>query len=358
MVHKNLKDGLEQLGHTVILTSNGDYWKKIPGSDLPMTPNVSISNQKMRAVYDRFLQPYHIILYYFRLCVKHRFDVIHIMSADLFDYRHRKRIYRFFRFLSHNRLYVTIPGADCYLYKAWKYGMFRYASFDDNPEQYQRFDESNARSVTENEAYRYTIEHARILIPVNPYETEIPFIAFQSLRKLIPLPINTDSIKYADNTVNGKIIIYHGVSYPGNKGSDYILEAFDIIKEKYGNSVEIVTTHQLPYDEFIEKLKECNIYVDQCKSYNYGMSAIISMAMGKIVLSGNAPEIQASFNGHLCPIINITPDARQIASELDKLICAKETFKIIGLAGRTFVEEYHNCREIAKMYIKEWSKNR
>ena len=29
-VHHTLKQGLEQLGHTVVIASNGDYWKNYP----------------------------------------------------------------------------------------------------------------------------------------------------------------------------------------------------------------------------------------------------------------------------------------------------------------------------------------
>lgn len=364
MVHKNLKDGLEQLGHTVVLASDGDYWKKLPGFDLPMTPKLGIKvnfhTRIGRAVYNRLsiflLEPWYVMWSYFRLCHKHKFDVIHIMSADLFDYRYRKRIYRFLLSLSHNNLYVAIPGEDCYIFEAWRKGVFKYFTFDDDQSAIRRFDESNRRSVIENEAYRYTIERAKALIPVNPYELEIPFQQCRNLRRAIPLPINVGSFKYSGNTVNDRIVIYHGISYALKKGSNYILDALEIIKSKYGIYVEIVTSEQISYEEFIEKLYKCHIYIDQCKSYSYGMSAVIAMAMGKVVMSGKEPEILPSLEGHDCPVINIIPDAIQIVSELEKLIADKDQLVDIGRRGRKFVEDLHECKLVANRYLAEWGR--
>jgi len=361
MVHKNLKDGLEQLGHTVVLTSDGDGWKKLPGSDLPMTPksrcNLEFRTRLFRIVYHRvirFFESFLIIRYYQKLCRENEFDVIHAMSADLFDFGNRKRIYRCLLRLSHNQLFVSIPGDDCYIYEAWKRGVFRYTCFDDNPAKIRHFSGTTLRSVLENRGYRYTIERAKALIPLNPYETEIPFEGLKNLRKVIPLPLNVSSVPYSENVVKDKIIIYHGVGYVENKGSNYILEALDRIKEQYGDRVEIVTTNQIPYENFLEKLRNCHIYMDQCKSYAYGMSAVIAMAMGKAVMSGNEPEILPSFEGHDCPVINIIPNTDQIVCELEKLISSTKQLLDLGKRGRKFVEELHDCKTVAKRYLDEW----
>ena len=314
MVHKNLKDGLEALGHTVVLLSDGDYWKNLPGRDMALTPEFINHgrNRLERAFENRVLKPLHFYRYYQQIFRSKEFDVVQAMSADLFFFMHRKRIYRYLLHKTKNNLFVLIPGNDCYTYEAWKQGKFKYFSFDDNPDCIHRFETGKYASM-ENDAYRYTVTRAKALIPVCPYEYEVPYQGFPNVRPFIQFPLKASDFKYSENlAVNGKIVIYHGISFYDNKGSKYITEAMAEIQKKYPDKVECVLTERIAYNEFLKKLQQCNIYVDACKTYIYGMAATIGMAMGKVILSGKAPEAVERIGRTDCPVINILPDKEQI----------------------------------------------
>lgn len=349
-VHKNLKEGLLELGLDVKLASNGDWWKKIPGRDFPLTiegiGNKLVINRYMRKYY-REIQPLLNSKFY-------GYDVVQAMTADLFDMKIRMKMYK--RIFERNKdVFCLLPGDDYYTYRAWKAGKFRYSSFDDNDERIHIMTgDANAQKLKE-EAYDYMLEHSKGIIPINPYELEMPYYGMKNLRRYIPFPINIHKISYQSNVVNnGKIVIYHSITRPRDKGSDYIARAMEYIQNKYPNDVECIIRGMVPYREWLELMKKANVIVDQCKSYSYGMTAALAMASGKVVLSGLEPETLTSIQTPGCPIYNIVPNTDQIVSVLENMIENKNNIESIGYRGRRFVETEHDYIKVAKMYLEEW----
>lgn len=359
MLHKNLKEGLERLGHKVYLLSDGDGWKKLPGSNARLIPDIKPlgKSRLLRSFYYRIQRPVTILKYYHDVFKNAHYDIVQVISADLFFFGERKKIYRYILHKCKAGLFTVLPGDDGYVYDTWKQGKYRYMSFDDNPAKVRRFDRISKSSRIEDDAYRYTINHSKALVPVCPYEGEIPYEGLENLRGYIPLPIDADSFRYGENTVkNGKIVIYHGINHDGNKGTSYILEAMEEIQKKYPDKVECVCTEQIAWDEFLQKLKSCNIYLDQCKSYSYGMAALTAMALGKVIMSGKEPEVVNRIGREDCPVINIIPNKDQIVEELEKLVLNPQLINLLGKQGREFVEDYHDCEKVALQYLKEWSR--
>jgi glycosyltransferase involved in cell wall biosynthesis len=107
--------------------------------------------------------------------------------------------------------------------------------------------------------------------------------------------------------------------------------------------------------KYLKILEQANIIVDQALSYEYGMNAIYSMAMGKVVLSGNEPECQDEFNRSDIPVINIKPDVEDIYNKLEKLVLNKDEIIKIGKKSREFVEDFHSHIKVAQQYIDSWN---
>ena len=74
------------------------------------------------------------------------------------------------------------------------------------------------------------------------------------------------------------------------KGSDILERAAANIVTKYPDKVELFIAENLPYEVFLEELKKSDIILDQVYSYTPATTALLSMALGKTVVSGGEPE--------------------------------------------------------------------
>ena len=351
-VHKNLKEGLLKLGYDVKLASNGDWEKRIPGSDFPLT----IERKGNKFVNNRYTQKYYREIQPLLNRKFYGYDIVQVMSANLFDWKIRMHMYQ--KIIKRNKdVFCLLPGDDYYVYRAWKAGKFRYSSFDDNEEWVNSWiGDSQAHKMNE-EAYDYMLEHSKGIIPINPYELEMPYYGMNNLRRYIPFPINTKEVTYQPNILkNNKLVLYHSVTRPKDKGSEYIIKALNYVQDKYPNDVKCIVKDRVTYTEWLDIMCAANVIVDQCKSYSYGMTAALSMARGKIVLSGLEPETLPSIHTPDCPVYNIVPDAEQIIGVLENIIENKKHTEEIGYQGRLFVEKEHDYIKIAKMYLEEWDR--
>jgi glycosyltransferase involved in cell wall biosynthesis len=192
------------------------------------------------------------------------------------------------------------------------------------------------------------------IIPTN-YTYKLAYSKFPNLSPIIPLPINTDEIKpRSEYRMGERIRIMHGISRRGFKGSGLILKAMEIIGTKYPEQVECIVINKLPLDEYIVKLHEVDIVIDQAFSYEYAMNALYAMASGKVVLSGNEPEVQNSLGVNNIPVINILPNVDDIVEKLEVYIENPGLIIEDGKKSRMFVEKEHNYKIIAEKYISVW----
>lgn len=357
MVHRNLKAGLEKLGHEVTLASNGDGWKKLSGADIPLFPKIKTDWEWSRLSKFAWRQQCRIAMNYVKRTVKpDSYDVIQAISGRIFHLDNNGELFSCIVAENPN-LFCTLAGEDPFVLQAWKNGAFRKSPFDDNPELVSRFEDDTDKKKMLNEGYRRALRFSKGLIPIDPYENEIPYQAFPNLRSCITYPLDCESIRYEDNRIrNGKLVIYHGINRETDKGSAYICEAMRKLQEKYPNDVECIVTKRIPYDEYVAILQKCNVFVDQCKSYFYGMSGAIAMAQGKIVFSGREPEAVKITSAEECPVFSIMPETKQILSKFEELLDRKAEIRSLGLQGRKYVEKYHDSEKIAGMYLSEWSR--
>ena len=172
----------------------------------------------------------------------------------------------------------------------------------------------------------------------------------------IPLPVDTSKFEEKNN-IGVKIVIFHGIIRPKDKGTPYILDAMKRLQKKYPDEVECVAKGGMPLDEYLPLLNRTNILIDQVYADSVGMNGLYALAMGKVVLGGNEPENQKEFGECDCPIINIIPDADQIYAELEKLVKNPNLIKTLSVKSRVYVEKVHDAKTIAKKYIDSFKNN-
>lgn len=351
---KNLKLGFEKLGHHVVVFQEGDSWKKIDvgthSYNYSFCRNFRVLGREIpkswafRALrtYPQFLKDKSSYINYFDAALIINYEFIRLTyeyGIPRFSMTDIKRALH-----PHGKIYLTACGED---YAYIKYTpKFRYTPFThitSNPYLRKRL-----KAVWEQ-----VKDHITGVIPVM-YDYAEAYRALQyeesfSLMPTIPLPIYLDDIEVS-NIKSDKIVIFHGLNR-ASKGTSFILEALDLIKLKYADKVEVVVDGKLPLQEYIQLLRRTHIVIDQCYGYSYGMNALYSMAMGKVVLSGNEPECMIEFNQPQLPVINILPNTQDIVDKLEQLLSDPHSIDRIGKQSRVFVEQYHASTVVAQQYI-------
>lgn len=341
--HKNLKEGLIALGHEVVLVSHGDSWKQISNDISLQSPHKGLRGKLDR----KYVRPLKL------LSQMTGYDIIQFMNplqfSQSFDFNGKVISY----LIKHNKKsFLVAAGDDCFYFQFAP--KMRYSPLPTS----KQIDENNKPPVWEKKSMlRWNTKMAHMVDGIIPimYEYSQGYKPFSNLKPSIPIPMNISDIKYKNNEVKDKIVIFHGLNRPGFKGTAHIKKAMEIIQGRYPDKVETVITGNMPLDQYLTLLDRTNIIIDQTYSYSYGVNAVYSLAMGKVTLSGCEPECLREFNIQSSPIINILPDAEQIVAALEELVLNPDKIPQIGKASRKFAEDLHDYKKIAQQYVETWN---
>ena len=341
-LHHNLKHGLEQNGHKVTLVSNGDGDKEIH-------QDISL-NSKLPSILGKIhtkIMPYII----FKRLIG--YDIVQMINPFVFKYVFFSK-FLLKRIKKNNmKLFFLAAGSDSFYWinasKRLKYSPLKdHLKIDLN---------SSKHYYTSKKAFKYNKFVVSIVDGIIPmsYEYQQSYIEEGKLLNYIPFPIKTNIKRVFDNP-NNKIKIYHGylTRRMGFKGTHYILEAIDKLKDKYYKEIQFIITNDINQKEFLHNLNECDIYIDQTSGYSAGYSSLYALSLGKIVLGGSEKESLDLLGIKKSPIINILPDSKQIFKEMDNLLQDKHKIKRLKQLGFNYIENNHDSEKIALKFINQW----
>lgn len=345
-----LKAGFERLGHTVFLASAGDGIKDYP-SDFRWDSHLHLGR----------LQPFYnyanLLLHLPKLT---GYDVVLFISPRLFGRHSRtnKPVYSFL--MKHNKLsYVVGTGLYNYSFKYW---------YEKKDSKYYGYTSAYIRAAkNEKERLHYCspegLEWEEFIMPkftgIIPiwYEYAQPYRDFPNLKKTIRTPVEIDKFEYTPNILrDGKVVFFHGLSRPC-KGGEFILAAFDRLREKHKDDAEFIAAGGLPFDEYMKIIERANVVVDDANSYSFCMNAFFSMLKGKIVMGGAEVEGNRELGYKDVPVVNIKADVNQICEAIEKIIAQKDHLEEWGLKSRKFVEKYHDCEAVAQQFIEQFQRD-
>jgi len=342
-LHNHLKSGLIKLGHEVVIAAGKDSFKDIQ-NDINLDP---VFNGYL-GMLERRLKPF------IKISKLSNYDVVQTINpffpnAKLFP---KFTMYKVLKALN-KKFFMLAAGSDAYFWKHSKESL-KYGPFDD----FLKYDiKSSSFYMQTSKAYKYNSKILDIIDGVIPvmHEYEIAYLDSPKRLNTIPLPVDLDKIKYSDNLFKNKIVIFHGLSRYGFKGTKYVEEAFDILKKRYPNDLELIIAGQLPLNQYLELMKKTNIIIDQTSSYSLGMNGVFALAMGKIVLGGAEKEGLDSLGFNNTPVINIHPSKESIISAIESILDMKHQIKDMGISSREFVEKNHCSIRVANKYVKTWN---
>jgi hypothetical protein len=343
-LHKNLKEGLFELGHNAVVAAHGDGFKKVP-CDVSLESNLAGVFRKI----DNRLKPLY------KLNQLTGYDVVQLINPFIFSSKFFPRNLFLKAIIERNeKFFLSAAGDDAFF---WRYGRksLKYGPFDD----FLKYDfKSDKFPMDTDEAFEFNtwlLEKSNGLIPIM-YEYEKSYENSPKRLNTIPIPMNMNEIEYHENKLGSKLTVFHGLNRYGFKGTKHVEQAFDYLRKKYPNELELVIDGKMPLDEYLQLMQRTNVVIDQMYSHSLGVNGVYALAMGKIVLGGAEPESLNSLGVESSPVINLEPNSQSIIRQVEHLLDRKTEIQQMGYESRLFAERVHGHTKVAQQYIDTWSK--
>jgi len=286
-----------------------------------------------------------------------KYDVIQIINPLVFSRFGPSKLLMYLLRKKAKKMVLLAVGDDYFYWKAYRDGKFMYSPHKD----VMKLDKNIITDVWETkrlkELNEYLITKVDAIVPGMP-DYEIGYKNHPKLYPLINYPINLSKIEFKANKClpTDKIKIFQGVQRgrEGFKGTNYVDQAMQVILQKYPDEVEYFRPVSIPFEQYIAMLTKANVLIDQVNSYGSGMNGLFGLAMGKIVLGGNEPVNCENYNDS--PIFNIKPDVEQIIETIEKVIKMKDSFELMAIKNREYIENHHSHYKIANDFLELYNK--
>lgn len=349
MAHYNLSLGLRELGHETLVISEKLRWREFPQDIL-----LDRKPGKWGSIW-------YLIQVLLLLPRLRGYDIVQLVGPNFMTLRKEKLrwIYDYLR--RHNkRVVMTALGDDYY----WVHGccdlkLFRYSDFNLGStdrrltfpfakKQYEEWTLPLNRDFNE-----YIARTCDAITPVL-YEY---WLCYQQYWKdkttYIPLPIVPEE-KAADSfKVGDKIRIFLGIQRKRSKykGTDIMRKAAEDIAAKYPDKVELTIVENLPYTEYIQKMQNQDVLIDQLYSYTPAMNGLLALSKGIVCVGGGEPEMYQLMNEiERHPIVNVRPCYESVYEELENLVLHPERIPELKRQSYEFAQQHHHYIKVAQRY--------
>jgi glycosyltransferase involved in cell wall biosynthesis len=366
-LHNSLKEGLQKLGHEVVILGFKDGFKDYP-VDFPLTKKWDSGLAKKFKIALLRLTGFDISSYTTYLqFLKNRehvrdYDIVQLINEHSFfcEYNYERKILDYI--FSHNQKVFLLSCGDDYVYVNYNF------QNPENPSVVQPYlagkiadkqflNTLKYRTESFEKLHHYIYQNILGVI-ASDVDYHIALHNHPKYLGLIPSPVNLDELTPIELKATDKIVIFHGINRGSyyKKGSDFFEKALQIVKQQYGEKVEILTVENVPYAQFINLYNKAHILVDQLYGHDKGSNALEAMAKGKVVFTNASERFEQHYNLDEKVAINGLPDVDYLVREFSFLIENPSEIAAIGKRARAFIEKEHNYIKVAAKYIETWEK--
>ena len=142
------------------------------------------------------------------------------------------------------------------------------------------------------------------------------------------------------STEKKKSLVVHPVSSRNAKGTNYVLEAIEKLKQKYDFEFSLI--EHLQHQQALALMSKADIVIDQLILGAFGTISLEGMCFGKPTICFLTDEFQK--NMHEIPLVNANPNT--IYSALETLLLNPTMRNEIGIRSREYVEAFHDAEKI------------
>lgn len=366
-LHNTLKEGLQELGHTVFIVSSFDF-KNFP-ADFSIDPKfcklklVNIFRQFIFRLFRFDIAKLELGLRFYLLLPKfENYDVVQFINEIPVKTTKKLELFLLKKIFQQNKkIFVLSCGAD---YLNMKYDSENKSkksilhAFFKNPKLKKEYTPYfDLLKENHKKVHEFVLENCNGLI-ANDFDYVDATKSHPKYLGLIQYPVNINKLNVEELALNNKIIIFLGInqwSY-NQKGFFYFEKALESIEKKYQDKIEIIITQNVPYQKYINLYNRAHILLDQSCSCDQGYNALEAMGKGKVVFTGAEQEFVNHYKLTEKVCVNAKPDIDYLVKELSFLIENPDEIIAIGKRARTFVEKEHHYIKIAEKYLEVWNK--
>lgn len=351
-VHWTLAEGLRALGHSVTVVSNGDFWKNYPR-------DIDLVRHPGRTGGMRYYLKALTILPRLR-----GYDVVQLINPMFLELK-AERLFPIYRYLRrHNKkMILGAFGMDYYwVHENITRKPLRYSDFNMDEELRTNADALKERRDwigTPKQQLNEYIAHDCDHIVTGLYEYQACYAPlFPNKTTFIPFPIKPKE-GLAPTPVGDKVRLFIGISKQRSeyKGTDIMLRAAQDICQKYPDKVELRIAEGIPFDEYCEMMHGSDAILDQLYSYTPSMNPLEAMSRGIICVGGGEPEnYDILGEGHLRPIINVTPSYESVFQQLEQLVLHSEQIPALKRQSMEYIGKHHDYIKVARQYLDVYGK--
>lgn len=174
------------------------------------------------------------------------------------------------------------------------------------------------------------------------------------------IPIELSAVRPVDHPLaEGRVRMFLGRHRERQavKGTDRIGAVAQQIARDFPRQCELQLVENVPYAEYVKKLRWADIVLDQLYSYTPATNALLAMASGQATLSGGEAEFY-DFIGEreLRPVINALPDESQLYDTLKECVLNPQIIKQAGAQGPEFVRRHNDSLLVARRHLDFWER--
>jgi glycosyltransferase involved in cell wall biosynthesis len=352
-VHATLAEGLRELGHSVTVISNGDFWKNYPRDiDVTRKPGMLGGITLMARLYT--------------LLPKMRgYDIVQLINPIFFELK-AERLFWFYRYLRHHnkRVYLGAFGMDWYWVHTCTYQKpLRYSDFNFGDKV-----RTDAEAVVYQQSWLGTAKEQLNQMIARDCDGIIAGLyeywacyhpVFPDKTTFIPFPIRMPEKYSTERAQKSKVVLFIGINKERSayKGTDIMYKAAKDIQQKYPHCTKLVVAESVPFAQYQQMMESSDAILDQLYAYTPSMNPLLAMSKGIICIGGGEPENYEIINEtQLRPIINVEPTYDSVYHELEQLVLNPDRIPQLKRQSVDYVAKHHDYLKVARQYLDFWTK--
>lgn len=168
---------------------------------------------------------------------------------------------------------------------------------------------------------------------------------------IIQLPVSLPENR-PTSVAHDRINIFHGLNRYGFKGTHIVERVFNDLNGEYSEKVNFLINGKLTFNNYIKLLDLQDVVVDQIFNQSMGINALLTLAKGKILVTGDPSPACNMLNIPLPPMITIEPSIVGLKRGIEYVIENYEKLKVLKDDGREYVRKFHAPEVIANKFIE------
>lgn len=292
------------------------------------------------------------------------YDAVQLINSNFLSLKPGKIKYFFDKIKYDNGgMFLTLAGDDYYFVKACADAeIFRFSEFKtgkmlndycrERPEHMPGWI-SDANKRWSEYLYR-ELDGAMSVLP--EYDMAAKGVLGERLT-FTNLPIDLSTLPYSPLNIDGAVRIFIGMrsGMETQKGTRILLDMANKLQNELPGKVNVERVSDVSLREYLTRMSQSHIVLDQLYSYSPATNALQAMALGKVAGSGAQPEYY-EYIGKPAerPILSLSPLDTDIEQRLRSLVIDPSPLYEMGRQGRALVEKNNDVRIVADRFLKHW----